>query len=102
MEEINLVILVKYEYEFREKLLGGFSSGVSDYQEYDAMNKKHEVLLSKLYSKCPEEHFEEFNIFEKFIISYHFRILGEKLSAFCRKLHKSVVKNAVYLSRGKF
>ena len=37
MDEVNPVVLGKYEFDFREKLeLKGFSSDFSDYQDSDA------------------------------------------------------------------
>ena len=53
----------------------------------------YEAVLSKLYSHCPEEHFEDLFIFENFIFFHHFWTLRAKLLAFCRKLFISVVKS---------
>ena len=43
MEEMKPVFLVKYEFEYREKLM--FSSEVSDFQDSDARKKNIEYLV---------------------------------------------------------
>ena len=58
-----------------------------------------EPRMSKLYSKCAEELFEETINFEK--LNYFFWIFIKNLSAFYRKLFNGNLNNAFYLSREK-
>ena len=81
--------------KFREKPFG------EKRYTFFIFTKSFEAVLSKLYSNCPEEHFEELFIFEKFILFHHFRTMRRKLLAFCRKLLNSVLKRVFSLSRGK-
>ena len=81
--------------KFREKPFG------EKRYTFFIFTKSFEAVLSKLYSNCPEEHFEELFIFEKFILFHHFRTMRRKLLAFCRKLLNSVLKRVFCLSRGK-
>ena len=64
--------------------------------------KKFEAVLSKLFSKCPEEHFEELIFFEKFLFSLSFSEIVRKTFGLLSKTAQQGCKNAFHFSRRNF